>query len=160
MVQRQQYEPQHNCRSSSMWWIRYALILTTMISGLVQADDTPQIILKMRSVLESGKLTDGTRLGVGRIVFHEEHSGFQVWSDSVKSTDQPHRYVLAGDQDIDHKLQVRLEGDGWQSDVKEGKGIILVTSDDMAKFDVKADGEQTVVADRYQLQINGMALLP
>ncbi|MGF6188972.1 AfaD family invasin [Serratia sp. 2723] len=158
MEQRQQHQ-QHR-RYGSIWRVCCVFILAITLPGLVQADDTPQIVLKMRSVLESGKLNDGTRLGVGRIVFHEDHYGFQIWSDAVKSTDQPHRYVLAGEQNLDHKLHVRLEGDGWQSDIKDGKGIILTTSDDMAKFDVRVDGEQAVVADRYQLQINGMALLP
>lgn len=126
----------------------------------VYAEDMPVIQVNMLSDIQSGHVTDGQRLGLGAIVFHEIHSEFQIWSDGLRSGVLPGQYVLVGSNNPDHKLQVRLEGDNWQPDNKNGKGIMLYSQDDIGRFYIVADGEQSVAADRYTLQIRGATVTP
>lgn len=120
----------------------------------VRAEVTPVIQINMQK-LQAGHLTDGQRLGQGVIVFHDAHTGFQVWSDGQRSGALSGRYVLAGSNNADHKLRVRLEGDNWQPDNKSFKGVTLYSGDEIGRFYIVADGEQLIKADRYLLQVNG-----
>jgi Enterobacteria AfaD invasin protein. len=121
----------------------------------VHAADVPVIQVNMQGRIQTGHVTDGQRLGQGTIVFHSMHTGFRVWGDEQQSGDRPGRYMLAEDGNPYRKLRVRLEGDGWEPDNKDGKGIILYSGDEIGRFYIVADGEQTITAGRYSLRIGG-----
>lgn len=127
---------------------------------MARATDKLVVQVSMQAHIQAGHVVDGQRLGRGAIVFHDAHTGFQVWSDEQKSGDRPERYVLAGSNNTDHKLRVRLEGDNWQPDDKSGKGITLYSGDEVGHFYIVVDGEQTISADRYSFKVSGTAILP
>lgn len=135
------------------------LCLWLVGSAVGWAADGPQMVLKMRPQI-SGALIKDAILGEGYMVFHSSHTGFQVWSDGVKSTDQPHRYELEGKNGSHNKIRIRLGGEGWQQDPENGKGILLLTGDDVVKFTLYSDGEQNAIPDEYPVQLHGVALLP
>lgn len=143
---------------------RYITGTLMVLAGIMplapaRAADTPVVKVNMQEHIQAGHVADGQRLGRGVIVFHDAHTGFHVWSDEQKSGDRPERYVLAGSNNMDHKLRIRLEGDDWQPDNKEGKGITLYSGDEISRFYIVVDGEQTISADRYSFQVNGTATL-
>lgn len=123
------------------------------------AADGPQMVLKMRPQ-KNGVISKDTVLGEGYVVYHNPHTGFQVWSDAVKTTDQPHRYALEGKNGSHNKIRIRLGGQDWQRDQENGKGILLMSGDDVVKFTLYSDGEQTAIPDEYPVQIHGVVLLP
>ncbi|WP_371973017.1 AfaD family invasin [Lelliottia nimipressuralis] len=155
------------CHGHHVWWGRANVVARTIMllflwcAGMTlgMAADAPQMVLKMRPQI-SGMINKDVVLGEGYVVFHNTHTGFQVWSDAVKSTDQPHRYELEGKNGSHNKIRVRLGGEGWQQDQENGKGILLLTGDDVVKFILYSDGEQTAIPDEYSVQIHGVALLP
>lgn len=135
------------------------LCLWLTCSAVGWAADGPQMVLKMRPQI-SGVLIKDAVLGEGYVVFHDSHTGFQVWSDAVKSSDQPHRYELEGKNGRHNKIRIRLGGAGWQQDEENGKGMLLLTGDDVVKFTLYSDGEQNAIPDEYPVLIHGVALLP
>ena len=107
-----------------------------------------------------GLAHDGLHIGRGYISYDEEHSGFQVWSDSASLTGKSGVYELTGQQNIKNKLRVRFTGDdGWHPD-PNGKGMVINTVKNNVNFDVVVDGEQKLKADYYLLDFKCVALLP
>ncbi|OSN03522.1 AfaD family invasin [Lonsdalea iberica] len=136
-------------------------ILFVMTTSPVQADETPRLALRMKHDLQAHVVKDGMRLGQGTLVSHEAHAGFRLWSEVQSSSFLTGHYVLSGKQDGEHKLRIRLvprdliaEGNPASSE------MVLNTRDDRVTFDILADGEQRVEADRYRLDISGTVLLP
>ncbi|CAI1001277.1 putative pilin structural protein SafD [Serratia liquefaciens] len=141
--------------------VRGAALLCLWLAGSVSvsAADGPQMVLKMRPQ-KNGIINKDAVLGEGYVVYHNPHTGFQVWSDAVKTTDQPHRYELEGKNGSRNKLRIRLGGQDWQQDQENGKGIMLMSGDDVVKFILYSDGEQAAISDEYPVQIHGVVLLP
>lgn len=128
--------------------------------SLARAADTPQLSLQINSGLLSGHINGERRIGQGRIGYYGQHLGFQVWSDVIKSGQQPNSYVLVGQNNSNNTLRIRIEQNDWQPDHEGGKGIILHYGGESATFDVVVDGDQTVIADHYSLALKGAVLLP
>jgi Enterobacteria AfaD invasin protein len=141
--------------SFGIWLAVYGAWLSS-----AQAADAPQFYLQINSGLLSGHINGDRRIGQGRISYDGDHLGFQVWSEAIKSGTQPNSYVLAGQNNSNNKLRVRIEQTDWVPDKEGGKGIILRYGGNSATIDVVIDGEQTVVADYYSLALKGAVLLP
>lgn len=143
-------------------WPLSLMIVLSGGGGLTQAiaAEVPQVRLQMEDVPTGGRIEDGKRIGEGRISYHNNHTGFQVWSGAMTSSDRPEYYVITGISNNRHKIRVRLKGKGWMPDHKTGKGIILYTGDDSAGFYVVSDGEQYIPPDAYEFRVNGVALIP
>lgn len=122
------------------------------------ADNVPQIVLKMRPQV-MGTINDGVILGEGYVVYHNNHIGFKVWSEAVKSTDQSNRYEITGKHGERSKIRIRLAGEGWVEDTETNQGITLMATDDVVKFFILSDGEQSVTPDLYSVQIHGVVLI-
>ncbi|MEG0868513.1 MAG: AfaD family invasin [Hafnia sp.] len=136
------------------------LILTTMLAFEVQAvESKPDLTASMRTNLNAS-VHDGEKIGRGQIFHQGEHVGFQVWLDAMKSGSAPERYVIRGRNNPSHELRVVLGQDGWVPDDKEGRGIIKLTSEPQAVFDIVADGNQTLEPDEYSVMIYGAYLFP
>ncbi|HCR2161325.1 TPA: pilin structural protein SafD [Enterobacter asburiae] len=128
-------------------------------SGHVQAAAAPQLTLKVRSGLSAGPVADGTLLAQGTVTSGDAHSGFWVWSEATQNG-APQRYLLSGKGNRGNRISVRLTGRGWQPDVAQGRGVVLMSSDYSAGFSVEADGAQTLPADTWSLQLQAVTLLP
>lgn len=108
----------------------------------------------------AGAITDGTLIAQGQIAFLAGDARVAVWSDALKSGGQPNRYVLRGTQNGANTVRVRIDADGGQPDKEGGYGVIINTGSGATAFRVVADGDQTVVADRYQLAVRGATVAP
>lgn len=142
------------------FWMSGLLLAGALWGMQARAAEAPQLDMQMQKGQVGGHLSDGARLGLGRITDHNGHVGFQVWLEGSQAGQQPNRYVLTGAQGDSHRLRVRLEQDGWQVDNKDGKGIVLHSGDDTAMFALVVDGDQKVVPDRYPVDVKGVSLLP
>lgn len=141
-------------------WMVVAMVAGLLYVPLTRATDAPQLILQAPDTQLMGKIHDGTLITRGRVVYQGDHVGFQVWSESLKSGRYPNYYLLTGEQSSQHILRVRIEKDGWQPDDMGGKGIVIHTGENTTVFNVVVDGEQTVMADHYLVELKIMALLP
>lgn len=133
-----------------------------LASSPARCAEAPQLVLKMNAGSQAGKLRDGTRLGRGTLTSHDVHSGFQIWSEQSDDGSVPAGYVLRGSQNTGNRLRVRLEPAAplRATQTAEHPGIALNTGDERVTFDVLADGDQSVKADSYALEIKGALLLP
>lgn len=137
--------------------------LTIMLSlpfGISIAADGPQVDFQSTVSLTAGRYHDGLILGKGRVTYNGPHTGFRVWIDAIKSRAQPNSYILEGQQNAQNKLHVRLEQPGWQPDDMEMNGIAIQTGEYSVLFQVVADGEQNLAAEKWQVNVKGVALLP
>lgn len=142
---------------------RYYLAGALLVAGggeLRAAADVPDVHVIAGGRYVAGKVKDGARLSQGRLVFRGRHTGFQVWSEAPASGSQPGHYLLTGRENSGHVLRVRLGKAGWQPDAATGRGIKLYSAESVATFDVVADGDQTVMADRYENALDSAAILP
>ncbi|UJD87711.1 hypothetical protein FS594_02300 [Rahnella aquatilis] len=135
------------------------IALLCLSGGKVMAADAPQLDYRTTGTLP-GTIKDGFLVGKGRVMYSGEHSGFRVWSEAPRSGTHPARYMLEGQQNVHNRLRVRIESERGQVDVKEGKGIIILTGDNSILFNVVADGPQNVKADNYSVELRAVALLP
>ncbi|WP_396076090.1 AfaD family invasin [Escherichia coli] len=131
-------------------------ILTTFfLSGLLQAAE-----LELSSLNRmGGNLSDGTRIATGQILCRDSHSGFHVWMNAQKAGYQPEHYIIRGQLNSQNEIRVRLTGDRWSPSVDKGQnGVIRISADERAIFDILVDGRQNVEADRYILSLHGVCL--
>lgn len=136
------------------------LIVLLCLSGVkVMAADAPQLDYRTTGKL-TGTIKDGFLVGKGRVMYTGEHSGFRVWSEAPRSGAYPARYLIEGQQNFHNRLRVRIGSERGQADVKEGKGIIILTGDNSVLFNVVADGTQNVKADNYPIELRAVVLLP
>lgn len=132
------------------------LAFTLLRSGGGQAA-APQIVLQVGSSLPAGYVADGTVLARGIITGEDPHAGFRIWSGAAQNG-APHRYILSGKGGAGHRLNVRLSGTDWQPDALGSRGAVQLTDRLSAGFRVEVDGNQTVPADIWPLQVQGEAL--
>lgn len=136
-------------------------ILAVLTTGPACANNTPRLALQMKHGLQAHVVKDGMRLGQGILVSHGAHAGFQLWSETQTSSLPAGHYVLSGKQDGAHKLRILLVPRGIVPEENLGSmKMVLNTTGDRVTFDVLADGEQRVEADRYMLDIRGTVLPP
>lgn len=121
------------------------------------AVEAPRLSIQTAGKL-SGKLNDGQVITQVRVATQEAHMGFQLWSDGVRSGNEPNRYVVAGVQNGRNTLRVRIEKESGRLDGISGKGLIVDTGDDVAYFNIVSDGEQAVVVDNYQLEVRAAVI--
>lgn len=124
-----------------------------------QADEL-KLTLRMYSDKIAGFVKDGVYIGEGRVTSNEDHTGVQVWSDAVHSGTQPNKYVMMGNGDGNHKLNIRIENDGWKLDAEGNNGITKDTKDSDNVFYVVVDGDQMVSADSYTIRFASKILSP
>lgn len=136
-------------------------ILLALTTCHAMADDAPRLMLQMKHGLLAGTVKDGTRLGKGTLVSHETHAGFRLWADAQTVSPKAGHYVLSGKQNGAHQLHIRLVPQNLAAADKPGSAeTVLNTADDRIAFEVLADGDQTVAADSYALNVSGALLRP
>jgi len=123
------------------------------------ADDKPELHLSSRPITDT-YLQNGMVIAHGRVIYSEAHNGFQVWLNSPQNGNSPNQYVINGKNDSSHQLRVRTEQEGWTADIKGGKGIISLTREEQASFDIVVDGTQDVMPDQYVIVAQAVAILP
>ncbi|ELM3737373.1 invasin [Edwardsiella piscicida] len=124
-----------------------------------QAEGNVELTLRMVPNLSS-QVWDGQKISGGEIRTHNAHSGYQVWLDAPQLMGAPNRYVISGKSGAQHKLRVILVQNGWEPDKKTGHGVIKLTGEAQAYFDIIADGNQTIPADSYPITMWGCYLEP
>lgn len=134
-----------------------AVLVLTALSA--RADDKPELTLSGRSHLGS-QVREGDLIANGKITYQGRHSGFKVWLEARKSGEAPDHYIVTGTHDGEHELRVVIGRDGWRPDDKAGNGIIILTGEPQAEFDVVSDRDQTVAADEYRIMVNGAYQVP
>ena len=130
------------------------LVASMFIGGVlpVVAGDNPELSMVTLPVVSS-HVEDRQVIAHGYISSSENHGGFQVWLDAASLANEPDRYVITGKYDRQHELRIFIGRDGWQP-VKGGRGIVMLTGDSQAEFDVMADGAQDVSGDEYRVVIH------
>ncbi|WP_158234021.1 MULTISPECIES: AfaD family invasin [unclassified Erwinia] len=123
----------------------------------VLAAESPHVSIQTGGKL-AGQFRDGDIITQVRIASQDAHSGFQFWSEAMKSGSAPNRYVVTGVQNGRNTLRVRIEKEGGQPDSTSGKGLIMRTGDEVASFNVVSDGEQTVTADSYLFDVRAASI--
>lgn len=124
------------------------------------ASGLPSLDFKPTVNVIAGRVPDGKVLGYGQVVFQSDHIGFVVWSEAIKFSDSPGRYVLNGQEVPTNRLRVRLEKEGSVADTENGKGVLINTGDSSVSFTLVADGEQQINSDRYPITLSAVAILP
>lgn len=114
--------------------------------------------LQMQSDKISGLIDGGYRIGEGKVFFHGEHSGFRVYVNSQQTGNKPNEYLLMGNAKKENRIRIKLEKEGWTPDTNNGNGIIILTKDSNASFDILIDGTQNVQADRYDVNISASVI--
>ncbi|WP_273908572.1 AfaD family invasin [Enterobacter bugandensis] len=125
-----------------------AVCLSLMTVHASAVEKKLEIILSVRPVLNS-YLVDGTIVGTGKVIYHGEHTGFQVWLDGERHNNIPTRYLITGKNNGSNKLFVRLEQTGWEPNEKANGGLITYSREEQADFSIVADGGQQISADEY-----------
>lgn len=132
-----------------------------MTTSHAMADDAPRLLLQMKRGLLADTVKDGMRLGKVTLVSHETHTGFRLWADAQTVSPQAGHYVLSGKQNGAHQLRIRLVPQNLAVADKPGSAeTVLNTADDRIAFEVLTDGDQTVAADSYVLNVSGALLRP
>ena len=143
------------------FFIRLALFLI-LFSGAISVTEASQLMLKMSAGLQAGPLNDGMQIGQGIAVSHEDHSAFRIWCESgcLSYEGQSIRFILKGKQNPRNQLRVRLEPLDQQSVTipPSMDGVIIRTSDEQIRFGVFSDGNQTIKADSYTLEVSSDTL--
>lgn len=134
---------------------RLIVLAGSIFMSTIHAAELPIIQFNMKDKIQAGLVSNGQRLGHGTVSFNRAHTGFRVWIDGRWSSDRPGSYILVGKYNPEHKLRVRLEGDGWAPDSENSKGIVNYSRDDMVHFYALVDGDQFIQADMYSLQVSG-----
>lgn len=116
-----------------------------------------QLDIQVNAHRMAGYIEDGTILARGHIIDNQPHSGFGVWMDAPSPQGNQH-YILSGRNNSTHQLHVRLEGEKWQLNDMNGKGIVLHSTDVSARFRIVADGNQHVASDSWRLTVQGATL--
>ena len=129
------------------------------ISRADAADDEPKMQLSARP-LSGTYLQNGTVIGHGTVSYSGVHSGFEVWLDAPQNGGRPGHYVIRGKNNVSHLLHIRLEQEGWAADIKGGKGILLLTGEEQANFDIVVNDAQDVMPDQYAIVAQAVAILP
>lgn len=137
--------------------IQFLPVLMVLSAMQVQADDAAVLNLQMAPTL-NGSVHDGQMIGHGQISTQQPHRGYHVWIEARKSGDAPNHYIITGRNNPQHELRVVVGQDGWMPDTKEGKGIVILTEDSLARFDIVAEGSQSIEADDYSLMAGGTIL--
>lgn len=133
------------------------LAAALLLASAGVAADSPRLALLMRHGLQAGVLNDGTALGKGILISQDAHVGFLLRSDPSVASLQYGHYILVGKQNRAHLLRVRLAPQ--RCGEAGGSGMVLLSSGDRAVFDVLADGNQSVEADSYALNVRAQLLL-
>ncbi|MGY0163505.1 AfaD family invasin [Edwardsiella tarda] len=135
------------------------LVCVTFGTMQVQANDNMDITLNGISN-STQQVSDGQIVGHGRVSTQQAHSGYQVWLNAERNGDAPHRYILEGKNNRQHKLYVVIDQEGWRPDIKGGLGIIKQTRDVQAQFDIVANGNQNAPVDTYVIRVQCRYLEP
>lgn len=134
---------------------RLIVLAGSIFMSSVHAAELPIIQFNMKDKIQAGLVSNGQQLGHGTISFNRAHTGFRVWIDGQWSSDRPGSYILVGKSNPNHKLRVKLEGDGWAPDIENSKGVVNYSRDDRVHFYTIVDGDQLIQADRYSLLVSG-----
>ncbi|MDC7861820.1 AfaD family invasin [Pantoea ananatis] len=138
------------------------LIVAALLTGMASNAPAvgaccPQLVLQMNQGMQSGLVRDGTKLGRGSLASYDTHTGFELASEQAVSTLQPGHYVIAGNQNPSHQLRVHLVPQQLTvTPVPDSTQIRLNTAEGRVVFDVLADGDQTVPADSYRLNVTAL----
>lgn len=138
-----------------------SLFAVCMLLASMQAYADDNVDITLNSVANlSPQLRDGQRIGQGQIQTQQAHRGFQVWLEAPRSSEAPNRYILMGKNNRQHKLFVIIGQAGWQPDSQGGLGIIKLTRDRQARFDIVVNGGQYAPIDTYTVTVQGRYLEP
>ncbi|EML9989147.1 hypothetical protein RHQ60_004704 [Citrobacter amalonaticus] len=133
------------------------LCLPALMGHVYAAETTHVNIAPQVSV--HNKILDGQILVQGQVSVGQVNEFVLLWGSGLKTDSSASRYVLTGSQDLKNKLHVRIESTDSGTSVKSSeRGLVLDSGQGAALFRIVADGDQSVVADRYLLGINAAAM--
>lgn len=127
------------------------------ISGSVSSHEP---LTELRSVpnLHAGYVRDGTIVMTGKIINRENAAGFYLRCGAQQSAGISNKCILYGINNQHHKLNVRLEGRGWQAAPSGKMGIVNYNSSAGLIFRVVSDGDQLITADKWRVDLVSAAI--
>lgn len=138
-----------------------SMVTTVMLIGgvmpvIAHSSEAPQVLLKVNTGLLAGNLKDGSRIGQGTFISQNIHKGFQLWSQQSVGEVSQARYLLTGKQNPTNIIRVRLETNQGDAGVELPgvKGLFFPVQEEKLTFDIVADGNQLIKADRYAFNID------
>lgn len=145
-----------NNRTGSWYWLGKLWLGVLLCSTTVSADDT--VVQLSMAQLESPRVQDGHLLGRGRVMCGADHARFRVWMAPEYLAPDQQSYILTLVESQQARLQIRLQGHGWQKALPSESGIVRSGSESSAVFDIVAHGEQQILPGIYRLRVSGTCL--
>ncbi len=102
-------------------------------------------------------LKNGEEIISGEITCNDKHSGFRLWLGNQSVTNaNSSNYVIYGENNRQHKLMIKLGGQGWKDYIDSNAlGVSKSSQEINETFYIISPVSQRVLADRYIVTVIG-----
>lgn len=137
----------HSIRKPRLLYVGFILI------ALYSRADAFQIKIIPKSDLIAGRITDGTELAVVHISEISDDCELHVWENMAAHEYTAGHYTLPDKVNHRDMINIMLSGDGWQPNLRTGKGVTLANPQANSTLKVKVSGDQLLAASTWAMSL-------